>query len=266
MTRPARFSTRMWQDAPGLTGTAALIATALVPLCLAMALDTRLFQDESVWLKPVKFHVAVAVYLITLAFFARFVPQARRHSRRFRSFFAVVCTSAILELLWVDGAASVSIASHFNTQSAWMTAAYGLAGVFAVLLTSGSLGIGIAIWRNPGSGLDPAVHRAIWLGLILTFVLTVIVAGTLSGNGSHFVGTSTRELAVLGWSRDAGDLRIAHLLATHAMHALPVTGLIAARTLRQSTANHVVTAAAVVYSVLVFATFFQALAGQPLIS
>ena len=53
-------------------------------------------------------------------------------------------------------------------------------GVLAVMLTSATLVYGIAIWRNRATGLPPALHLAIALGLVLTFVLTVPVAGTLS--------------------------------------------------------------------------------------
>ncbi len=38
------------------------------------------------------------------------------------------------------------------------------------------------------TGLAPALHLSIWLGLVLTFVLTVIAAGALASKPGHFVG------------------------------------------------------------------------------
>ena len=58
--------TRMWHDAPAFTGLALFMTLAMVPLLAAMALDDRLFQGESVWLKPLTFHVALVIYLVTL--------------------------------------------------------------------------------------------------------------------------------------------------------------------------------------------------------
>ena len=246
---------RLWTDAPAFTATALMATFGLIPLYAAMAIDSRLFQGEQVWIKPVKFHVALAIYLISLAFFARFMPAHTRNGRPWRRFSYAVAFAVLAEMVWIGGAASVNTASHFNMDLPFMTVIYGVMGAFAVLLTSASLVMGLSIWRNPASGLAPALHLSVALGLTLTFVLTVGVAGYMSGNNGHFVGTSTRGLGVMGWSRDAGDLRVAHFLATHALHAIPLAGLFASRS--------VVWASATAYVALVLATFVQALQGQP---
>lgn len=260
---PARIDfARMSRDAPTFTGLALLLALALIPLYAAMALDPRLFQGDSPWLKPIKFHIALSIYLATLAFFARYMSDKARQSRLWQIFSAIIAAAILYEIIWVAAAASLNTASHFNADSAAWIIAYAVAGLGAVTLTSGSLGVGIAVARNRSHGLAPALHLSIWLGLILTFALTLIVAGYLSSNNGHFVGTSTRQLAILGWSRDAGDLRVGHMLATHAMHGLPLIGLIGAR-LPPSTGRAIVLAAAAGYTALVLGTFAQALMGQP---
>lgn len=253
---------RMWRDAPAYTGLALLLIVALIPLYAAMALDPRLFQGDSPWLKPIKFHIALSIYLATLAFFARTITETTRQSRLWRVFTTVVVVAILYEVLWISAAASLNTASHFNDSNTVWIAAYAMAGIAAVTLTSGSLGLGIAVWRNPESGLAPALHLSIWLSLMLTFILTLVVAGYLSSNNGHFVGTSTRQLAILGWSRDAGDLRVAHLFATHALHAIPLVGLIATR-LVPTAARSIVIVAGLAYTALVLGTFAQALMGQP---
>jgi hypothetical protein len=253
---------RMWSDAPAFTSLALLLALALIPLYGAMALDGRIFQGDSPWLKPIKFHFALSIYLITLAFFARYIPPTLRATRRWRSFTAIVCIAVIYEVLWIATAASMNVASHFNLSTEAWSIAYAMAGIGAVTLTSGSLGLGIDVARNRGTGLTPAVHLSVWLGLVLTFALTLIVAGYMSANGTHFIGTSTRQLAILGWSRDAGDLRVAHLFATHALHGLPLVGVLA-QSLTPSRARLVVLGTAFAYSALVLGSFAQALGGQP---
>lgn len=253
---------RMWADAPAFAAMALFLAICLVPLAAAMALDARLFQGESPWLKPVKFHLALSIYLITLAFFTRYMSAATRARWPWRAFAATVAFAILAEVAWLSSAAMLNTASHFNTEIPVFTAIYPLMGVFAVLLTSASLVMGVIIWRNGQTGLDPAIQLSIALGLILTFAATVAVAGAMASGPGHFVGTSTRQMAILGWSRDAGDLRVAHFLATHALHGIPLVSLIAARTL-PALARPLVIAATLAYAALIAVTFAQARAGLP---
>lgn len=98
---------------------------------------------------------------------------------------------------------------------------------------------------------------------MLTFLLTVPVAGYLAGAPGHAVGQATRHLWLMGWARDAGDLRVAHFLSTHALHALPLAGLALAAALPARAATAGVWLAAAAYVALVAGTFAQAMAGRP---
>jgi hypothetical protein len=259
-----RSPSRIWTDAPAFTGLALFIALTALPLISAAMIDTRTFLDAPVWQKPLQFHLALATYVITLAFFARYLPQGMT-SRRWRIYAGVVCFCVLAELVWVGSAASYATASHFNVDDPVMGAIYGLMGVFAVILTSPSLVMGIAIWRNPDTGLNPNLRLSIALGLVMTFVLTLIAAGTMSSMPGHHVGTPVTgaSLAILGWSREVGDLRVGHFFATHALHVLPVIGLIASRSLSAKMARATVLAAALAYAALVLLTMLQAFQGQP---
>lgn len=253
---------RLWLDAPAFTTLAMLLALGLIPLYAAMALDSRLFDGEIPWLKPVKFHYALGIYTATLAFFARYMPSPTRQSRLWRWYVAAVVLAITGEALWLSAAAMQNTASHFNTEVPLFMALYPLMGIFAVLLTSASLTMGVSIWRNKATGLPPALHLSIALGLILTFAATVSVAGYLSSAGSHLVGPSTRQIWLLAWSRDAGDLRVAHFFATHALHAIPLAGLAAVTTV-PALATRAVWIATALYGALIAATFLQALNGRP---
>lgn len=264
---PLTPATRLWRDAPAFTGVALFIALTALPLLAAALIDDRTLLGAPVWQKPLQFHLALGIYLITLAFFARFVPGGLQ-SPRWRMYAGVVCFCIVAELVWVGGAASFATASHFNTDDAVMGTVYGVMGLFALVLTSASAVIGVAIWRNANTGLAPALHLSVAMGLVLTFVLTLIVAGTLSSMPGHHVGTPVTgdALPLLGWSREVGDLRVGHFFATHALHILPVAGYIAARLLAPAMARVAVVAAALAYAGLVFGTMAQAFRGQPFLS
>jgi hypothetical protein len=252
---------------PRFAAAGILLALSLAVTLPAASLDPRLFQDESIWLKPIKFQIALALYLLTLAFFARWLPEGMTDRRRWRVYAALVALAAVAEMLWIGGAAMAGTASHFNTEIPLMTALYAVMGVIAVFMTSASLVMGVAIWRNPASGLAPALRLAIGLGLVLTFALTLPIAGTLSSNDGHFVGTplTGASVPIFGWSREVGDLRSAHFLATHAMHFLPLAGLLAVALLPERAAVRATWAAAVVFVAVTLGAFALALAGLPLV-
>jgi hypothetical protein len=254
---------RMMADEPRFTLLGLVLAAALVPVFAAMALDDRLYQGVNVWVKPAKFLVSLSLYTLTLAFFARYLPPGMTARRGYRVYAAVVVLCILAEMAWIGGAAAYGVGSHFNRSTPAMEVLYGLMGVFAVTLTSASLVYGIAMLRHRAAPVAPALRLAIGLGLVLTFVLTVPVAMTMANGTGHLVGTPLTGalLPVMGWSREVGDVRVAHFLATHAMHALPLVGL-AALALPGRAAG-AVWAGAVLYIALTLGTFAQALAGRP---
>ena len=260
-------TSRLWQDAPILTGLAIIITLASLPILSAMTLDPRQFLGDPIWVKPLKFHIALAIYLITLAFYARFIQPNHLIHRGWRIYIGVVATCIVAELLWVDGAAALGTASHFNVATPVATALYTLMGLSAVTLTSLAPALGVAILRNPAPGLDPTLRLALALGLVLTFALTVVVAGTMSSLTGHLIGQplTGAKLPLFGWSREVGDLRAAHFFATHALHAVPLAGLVATRLMSPANARRAVWTTALLYTALIAALFGQALMGLPLI-
>jgi hypothetical protein len=260
----SRSAVRPWDDAPLLTGLTVLMMLAGLPLLVALGLDPRQFQGESVWIKPLKFHAALVIYAATLALYARWLPEGLAARRAWRLYLGVVAAAILAELVLIGGAAALGTASHFNLSSPIWARLYTLMGVAAVTLTSLSLAFGIAIARNRATGLPAAVRDGLVLGLILTFVLTLVTAGTMSAGAGHHVGLAVTgdRLALMGWSREVGDLRVAHFFATHALHGLPLAAL-AALALPDGWRRPAVWGAAAVYAGFVLAVFVQALAGRP---
>jgi len=230
----------------------------------AYVLDVRVFQGDNVWLKPIKFQIALAVYFATLAVYASWLPGDVTTSLRMRVFLTFVALATLAEMLWIGGAAMFATASHYNPQPVFY-ALYALMGAFAVMLTSASLVLGIAFWRDRQSVLPEAVRLSVALGLVLTFVLTLLAAGTLSAMPGHHIGTPVHgaSVPILGWSREVGDLRVSHFLATHALHAVPLLGLAALALKQPGHARLVVWAGAAGYAALTLFTFAQALSGRP---
>jgi hypothetical protein len=259
---------RLAADSPRYTRLAVLLALAMVPLFGAFAVDARVFQGVNVWIKPLKFHAALVVYLITLAAFARFVSVEATRRPWWQWHERAVVLAVVLELLWINGAAALATGSHFNESSPLWGMIYALMGLAAILLTSASATLAWAIHCHPAGQLSEAMRAGLVWGLGLTFALTLVTAGTLSGMGSHWVGGTASDSAgflLMGWSRDGGDLRVAHFLATHAMHVVPLVAVVCARIFgRQARAP--IWIASLLYSGLVTGAFIQALMGRPFLA
>jgi len=115
------------------------------------------------------------------------------------------------------------------------------------------------------SNLSPAVKEALVLGLALVLPLTLMTAGTMSSMSSHFIGGTPNDAGgspLTGWSRDGGDLRVAHFFATHAMHFIPLFGMISARLFGLSNRLPVRLFAAA-FVIFILFLFVQALMGKP---
>ena len=256
----------VFRHEPLFAGAAAVIAVSMAPVLAAMAIDDRSLGGVGIWIKPLKFQIALTVYLATLAWFAGWVPAPATRRRGWRLFSVAVVACVAAELAWIIGAAAQGQASHFNVATPARQMIYSAMGAAAVLLTAASLVQGVAILRAHDAGTQGALRLAIGLGLVLTFALTVPIAGYLSSRTSHVVGVvpdAVRHLVFLGWARNGGDLRVAHFLATHAMHVVPALGFVATRLMTPRAARHAVFAVAAAYAALVAGSFLQALAGRP---
>jgi hypothetical protein len=260
----ARLSVVVIRPEPLLMRVALAMVLSLVLTGPAFLLDERLFGGENVWLKPIKFQIALAIYFATLAVMASWLPDRVMRARRMQTLLLLAALASMAEMLWIGGAAMFATASHYNPQPLFF-GVYLLMGGLAVLLISVSLAFGIAFWRDGGSVLPEPLRLSLALGLILTFGLTLLAAGVLAAMPGHHVGTPVTgaSLPFMGWSREVGDLRVAHFLATHALHVIPVFGVMALTVARPSRARFLVWGGAAGFAGLTLFALVQALAGHP---
>ena len=250
---------------PVFTAAGVVFLLMIPPTLAAMLADDRLHLGLDIWLKPLKFQVALAIFAFTMAVYARWLPAGTVGRRWHRIYVASVVAAMGAEIVWISGAAALGTTSHFNATPVGM-AFYAAAGVLAVWFTGATLVYGVLIARNRRPGFDPALRWGLALGLVLTFVLSVAFAGYMSNSGSHFVGAATSDaggLWPMGWSRVVGDLRVAHFFGTHAMHAVPLAGFVAGLVLARRPAVWATWGFAALWAAFCVAVFAQALAGAP---
>jgi hypothetical protein len=255
---------------PRLSAAAFAMLALAVPTVLAWLIDIRQFQGVDTWIKPLKFEISVAFYLLTLALF---LPLA---SERFRTTWAgryvvwPVIVPIILEVLYIAWRASRVEASHYNSDSTLGAALYTLMGVGAVMFTvaPGFLAYGLA--RRDATPMPEVVRWSLVAGLALTCVFGLL-SGALLGSSAtgHYIGTQPAPhptVPFFGWSLAIGDLRIAHFFGLHALQIIPAIGLLLWLAMRQARAGLVALGAiSTAYAVVTTIALVAALRARPLL-
>jgi hypothetical protein len=243
------------------------LALALPTLAAAVA-DPRLFNGVSVWAKPLKFLLSLAVYAWTLAWLTGWLGDVGRRSVSLRWLVRTVVATSLLEIAYIGLQAARGEASHFNRSTPVYDRLYTLMGATAVVLTACSAWLAWLIARRPDRTVDPLLRASAIIGLALSFVLGAGVGSYLGGQDGHWVGGTPSDaggLPLVGWSRDGGDLRIAHFLGIHAVQAIVLLGALLVRW-RPRRPALLLAAGTLLYIGLTVWTFAQAVAGRSLFS
>ena len=220
------------------------------------------------WFKPIKFAISFATFVWTVSLF---LTEMKLSARLIQITRRTMVASVVLEMLSLSAQA---------WRSANLAATGGFADWSIQQMTTAMVSVNTAIligllvvfcgketWTRI---TDAAMVLAIRLSIVI-FLAGNAVGGYMLARGSHTVGAKDGGpgLPFLNWSIVAGDLRIAHFIAIHAIQIVPLAawllwqmsprpGLKARKVL--------VYVVAVFTALLVGGTFVQAMLAQPILS
>ena len=271
---------RLWQASPPLTAVGLLMLVVGASSIVGIFVDPRTITGAPAWLKPFKFAISTAVYSLTLACIFGWLsdwPRVRR---------VVGWTTAIvfvLEVAIIDIQAWRGTTSHFNVSTRLDGLLFSVMGIAIVLQTLTSVAVAVALWRQRFT--DRPLGSALRLGMTLTIVgaftgglMTRPTAAQLSharaGGGLPTVGAHSvggldggPGLPLTGWSREHGDVRVAHFVGLHAIQALALLAIGLRRWRRpESVRVKAVRIAAASYASLFLLLLWEALRGQSVVA
>lgn len=206
---------------PLLNRTAIAFAFVFLAVYGLTFFDARLLYGVSLWEKPSKFFLSLAVHMATLAWGISLLPVETQRSRSIRIATYIFVAAAVFELAYMMLQAAQGEASHFNRTTTFHITMYNLMGLGAVMLTTVTAYLG---WRIRRAGTTPMHFAAGW-SFIVSAVATTAVAGFLASGNGHWIGgdqTDATGLPFFHWSTTGGDLRVAHFAALHIMQAVPL--------------------------------------------
>ena len=262
----------------------AMAALSVVGL-VGLVADDRVLTGLPIWAKPTKFALSTLIYAVTWAWLVALVREHRPGAARWTHRAGTVAAVLLgVELVIIVLQVVRGTTSHFNRTTALNSTLFTIMAVSIVAVWLASLYAAAQLHRV--RGLDPARGRAVRAGALLAVVgMGLGVLMTLPGiagptaaagiTGAHTVGLADggAGLPLLGWSTEAGDLRIPHFVGMHALQVLPLVllglELLAARVavLRSVDVRAgLVGVAAATYAGLLAVVTWQALRGQSLVS
>jgi hypothetical protein len=196
---------------------------ALICILISM-FDNKQVMGVNAWIKPIKFFLSIWIFNWTMAFYLSLLPAERATPIRWYSIMAVIVF--LIEIVIITGQAARGQLSHFNVSSPLNGALFSLMGVAIVTLTVWTAVAGLWFWR---ADAPPGFPAGFWWGIRFGILLCVVFSfeGMLmAGRLQHTVGAADGSdgLPLVNWSKQHGDLRVAHFVGLHALQVIPFLG------------------------------------------
>ena len=176
----------MTSASPLLARTAIAFAVLFLAVYALTFFDARLLYGVSVWEKPSKFFLSLAIHMATLAWGISLLPVETQRSRRVRIATYLFFASAVFELAYMLFQAARGEASHFNRTTPFHDMLYMLMGVGAVTLTVVTAYLG---WRIRRAGTTPMHFAAGWSFIVSAVATTAVAAYLAQGRATGSAAT-----------------------------------------------------------------------------
>jgi hypothetical protein len=186
--------------------------------------DPRLIREVGVWVKPMKFMAATALFSLTTVWVLQVAHSSVDQTDAFVAIVVLLVTTSLFEVAYISYQASQASASHYNTSDPFHAFMFGVMGLAAVGLTASQAWLAWEIWKEYKGAVMPVETLGVVIGLVLTFILSTISGFMLGGNQPP----AGQGLPMVGWHLYK-DIRPAHFLGVHAQQLIPLWGLIAAK-------------------------------------
>lgn len=214
--------------------------------------DHRLIRDVGVWVKPMKFMSATALFALTTVWLIKVANSSVDQTDVYVWIVALLVSTSLFEVVYISYQASQASASHYNVSDSFHTIMFGVMAIAAVGLTASQAWLAWEIWKEQ-AGAGMAVETlGVIIGLVLTFILSTVSGFMLGGNQPP----AGQGIPIVGWHLYK-DIRPAHFLGVHAQQFIPILGIVVANSMG-AFANIGLILGSIVYCMLwVTATWFS---------
>lgn len=226
-------------------------------ICLLLSKYSNLqVLGVSAWSKPFKFFISVSIFAFTMALYLAFLDNQKQVVNYCLSFIVFLS----IELLMITIQAARGKKSHYNIDTPLDRIIFALMGLSITVILLHTIYITSLFFIQKQFNASDEMILAIKLSLVI-MVIFMFEGYIMISLFKHTLGMEdgTKGITALNWSKDYGDLRVAHFFGMHALQIIPVLTLILANTKRD------VYIISVLYFAFVTFTLLQAWQGRPFI-
>lgn len=231
---------------------------------LGNLIDDRTLMGVNVWIKPFKFSISTAIYILTVGFLITLYPFSVRKKNLINN---IVSWTLLIEIGLIIYQASHGVQSHYNVSNPFDGLIFTAMGI---LIAINVLIMVLFIFETLRLKLKTTklLQWAILLGWVIVFFGSW-VGGQMISEMSHNIGIEDGGpgLPLVNWSTIAGDLRVAHFFGLHGLQIIPIFALLISNKWKTTSRNQmiIVTIFGLVYALCIGYTFYQAKQGLPFI-
>jgi hypothetical protein len=230
----------------------------------ASFIDDRTLMGVNVWIKPFKFSISTAIYILTVGFLITLYPFSKGKKNLINN---IVSWTLLIEIGLIIYQASRGVQSHYNVSNLFDGLIFAAMGI---LIAINVLIMVLFIFETIRLKLKTPklLQWAILLGWVIAFFGSS-VGGQMISEMSHNIGIEDGGpgLPLVNWSTIAGDLRVAHFFGLHGLQIIPIFALLISNKWKNTNRNQmiIVTVFGLVYALCIGYTFYQAKQGLPFI-
>ncbi|MBL0357068.1 MAG: hypothetical protein IPP72_09370 [Chitinophagaceae bacterium] len=177
-------------------------------------------NNINAFIKPLKFFLSIWIFSWTMGWIAHELQQPGK----VHAYSVMVVIVMLFELFVITWQAANGRLSHFNTSNSFYGMLFTLMGIAISILTAWTFIIGLYFWKED-INIEAGYLWGIRLGIIL-FTVFSFEGGVMGAKLQHTIGAAdgSQGLPFINWSKQHGDLRIAHFFGIHALQVLPLVG------------------------------------------
>lgn len=245
-----------WKNEPLLLGFGMVCFFGAIVCLILSKYSTLQVAGVSAWAKPFKFFLSVGVFACTMALYLAYLDNQKQVTYYSWSFIVFLS----IELLLIAIQAARGRKSHYNVDTPFDRVVFAVMGLSIVVILLHTIFISTLFFTQKQFQVSDEMILAIKLSLIV-MIIFMLEGFVRISQFRHTIGAAdgTSGITVLNWSRNHGDLRVAHFFGMHALQIIPALTLVLANTKSEV---YVIT---ILYFVLVSLTFVQAWQGKPFI-